>query len=50
MVSIMIDLTLEDKKTCMGCYACYNVCSINSISMIKDNEGFCEIDVEEREK
>lgn len=34
----MINIT--DKKDCIGCYACANVCPKNCIDMISDNEGF----------
>ena len=33
-------ISLNDKKDCMGCYACSNICPVNSISMISDMEGF----------
>ena len=33
-------ISLNDKKDCMGCYACSNICPVNSISMINDTEGF----------
>jgi coenzyme F420-reducing hydrogenase beta subunit len=33
-------ISLNDKKDCMGCYACLNICPVNSISMINDMEGF----------
>lgn len=34
----MIDLA--DKRKCVGCGACYNICPYNAISMKRDNEGF----------
>lgn len=34
----MIDAKI--KKNCTGCYACYNICPQNCISMANDNEGF----------
>lgn len=30
----------EDKKNCCGCYACFNVCPVQAISMGQDEEGF----------
>lgn len=33
-------ITINDKKDCMGCYACSNICPQNCISMECDNEGF----------
>lgn len=36
----MIDLKIEDKKDCMGCHACSNICPQDCISMDIDNEGF----------
>ena len=33
-------ISLNDKKDCMGCYACSNICPVNSISMVSDTEGF----------
>lgn len=32
--------SLNDKKDCMGCYACSNICPVNCISMVSDTEGF----------
>jgi coenzyme F420-reducing hydrogenase beta subunit len=36
----MIDITIKNKKDCMACFACYNICQQNAISMNSDNEGF----------
>jgi len=36
----MIDLEIKEKKDCMGCYACFNICPKNCISMETDDEGF----------
>lgn len=36
----MIDLEIKEKKDCMGCYACYNICPKNCITMESDSEGF----------
>lgn len=36
----MIDNLIKNKKDCMGCYACANICPQNCISMISDEEGF----------
>lgn len=36
----MIDLKIKDKKNCTGCYACFNICPVNCISMESDEEGF----------
>lgn len=45
----MIDLQIKDKKDCMGCYACSNICPKNCIYMISDNEGFWYPQVEYNE-
>ena len=31
---------LCEKEVCSGCMACYNVCPVNAIELIKDEEGF----------
>lgn len=31
---------LEDKSTCCGCHACYNVCPKDAITMKEDEKGF----------
>ncbi|WP_051688102.1 Coenzyme F420 hydrogenase/dehydrogenase, beta subunit C-terminal domain [Desulfofalx alkaliphila] len=36
----MIDKELKEKKDCMGCHACENICPTNSTSMETDEEGF----------
>lgn len=36
----MINLKIKDKKNCTGCYACFNICPVNCISMESDEEGF----------
>ena len=36
----MIDKEIKNKKDCMGCYACSNICPQNCISMENDKEGF----------
>ncbi|NLJ96642.1 MAG: 4Fe-4S binding protein, partial [Clostridiales bacterium] len=36
----MIDLEIKDKKECMGCHACSNICPQSCISMDTDSEGF----------
>lgn len=36
----MIDLEINKKKDCMGCYGCFNICSQSCITMATDNEGF----------
>lgn len=36
----MIDLEIKDKRNCMGCHACFNICPQDCISMESDNEGF----------
>lgn len=33
-------LVSKDKKECCGCKACANVCPVNAISFVSDNEGF----------
>lgn len=31
---------LENKETCSGCGACYNICPVGAISMVSNSEGF----------
>lgn len=33
-------IEIKDKTKCTGCGACYNICPVNAIKMIEDNEGF----------
>ena len=33
-------ITIDDKKNCCGCWACYNVCPKHCIEMAEDDEGF----------
>lgn len=33
-------IEIKDKKDCTGCGACYNVCPVNAIKMVEDDEGF----------
>lgn len=33
-------ITINNKKECMGCHACLNICPQNCISMESDTEGF----------
>ena len=33
-------LNNSNKELCSGCTACYNVCPVNAIKMIEDEEGF----------
>lgn len=33
-------IEIKDKKDCCGCYACYNICPKECITMESDNEGF----------
>jgi coenzyme F420-reducing hydrogenase beta subunit len=33
-------IEINQKQNCSGCHACYNICPVNSIEMIEDNEGF----------
>lgn len=37
----MIDLKIKNKKDCMGCYGCSNICPQSCITMKSDEEGFC---------
>lgn len=32
---------LCEKEMCTGCLACYNVCNVSAIHLIKDSKGFC---------
>ncbi|MCG8540748.1 MAG: Coenzyme F420 hydrogenase/dehydrogenase, beta subunit C-terminal domain [Clostridia bacterium] len=36
----MIDLQIKNKKDCMGCSACYNICPQKCVAMNIDKEGF----------
>ena len=36
----MIDKELKEKKYCVGCFACDNICPVNCVSMVCDEEGF----------
>jgi coenzyme F420-reducing hydrogenase beta subunit len=42
-------IIIEDKKKCMGCTACLNICPKSCISMVQDDEGFLypKVDVKE---
>lgn len=33
-------ITINNKKECCGCYACYNACPVDCIEMVRDTEGF----------
>lgn len=33
-------INIENKKDCCGCSACKNICPVNAIKMIEDDEGF----------
>lgn len=33
-------IKITQKQDCSGCHACFNMCPINCITMIEDNEGF----------
>ena len=33
-------IEIKDKEDCCGCYACYNICPKECITMESDNEGF----------
>lgn len=33
-------IIVKDKKSCIGCYACFNICPTGCLSMECDNEGF----------
>jgi coenzyme F420-reducing hydrogenase beta subunit len=34
-------IEIKAKENCCGCYACYNICPKQCITMKTDNEGFC---------
>lgn len=36
----MIDLEIKEKRDCMGCHSCANICPRHCISMTDDEEGF----------
>ena len=33
-------MIVKNRADCTGCYACYNVCPVQAVSMVEDNEGF----------
>lgn len=33
-------IKIDEKKSCSGCHACYNVCPQNAIEMLEDEKGF----------
>lgn len=33
-------IEVKDKEKCSGCSACYNICPVDAIEMLKDNNGF----------
>lgn len=33
-------INIQDKKKCCACSACYNICPVNAIEMVKDEKGF----------
>lgn len=41
-------IIIEDKKKCMGCTACVNICPKSCISMVQDTEGFLYPKVDEK--
>lgn len=36
----LVESVNESKSKCCGCYACYDSCPVDAISMVKDNEGY----------
>ena len=41
-------IKIEEKDRCCGCYACYNACPVNAISMVEDEKGFKYPKVDEK--
>lgn len=41
-------LVLDNKKSCTGCGACYNICPKRCISMSEDAEGFLYPNINEQ--
>lgn len=35
-----VPIIFENKKNCCGCSACYSICPVNAIVMVRDEEGF----------
>lgn len=33
-------IQVKDKSKCSGCHACYSICPVNAIEMIRDEKGF----------
>ena len=33
-------IIITDKKSCMGCGACTQICPVNCITLLNDEEGF----------
>ncbi|MFA7689663.1 MAG: 4Fe-4S binding protein [Methanofastidiosum sp.] len=40
---------LDNKKDCVGCYACFNACPQKCITMENDTEGFIYTNCNEKE-
>lgn len=41
-------IKIKNKSECCGCYACYNVCPNDAISMEEDEKGFCYPVIDEK--
>jgi ferredoxin len=41
-------ITVKEKHLCTGCEACSNVCPVDAIAMLEDEEGFRYPHVDER--
>ena len=33
-------IEIKDKKECVGCFSCFNICPTNALAMEQDSEGF----------
>ncbi|MBR2280854.1 MAG: 4Fe-4S dicluster domain-containing protein [Ruminococcus sp.] len=42
-----IPILFEEEKECCGCTACYAQCSVNAITMVKNEEGFVYPQIDE---
>lgn len=42
-------IEIKDKEDCCGCYACYNICPKQCITMKTDNEGFWYPNIDKNE-
>lgn len=44
-----VPVLYKEKKECCGCSACYAICPIKAITMVRDEEGFEYPQIDESE-